>query len=371
MRFKPFGLALLVTSALSLAAQIAPPRSPEVSSDGRVTLRFVDPSAKEVTVNWEGKREPLPMTRDAKGVWSLTTPTLSPDLYGYSFISDGERRTDPGNPVLKPNLISTENMVLVPGSRPELWERQDVPHGEVHHHFYRSTIAGDDRHYFVYTPPNYSPKSGVKLPVLYLLHGYSDDANGWTDVGRVNFILDNLIAAGKAKPMIVVMPLGYGTMEFIERSWGAWSDEALRKKNLEMFHKELLTEVLPRVEEEYRVSTKSTDRAIAGLSMGGGETLDVGLNNPDKFAYVGAFSSAVQNVDYPTAFPKSEKPINKNLKLLYVACGVEDDLVAPNRKFVEYLKTRGVNVEFVETPGAHTWMVWRRNVAEFSQRLFR
>jgi enterochelin esterase-like enzyme len=373
MRFKFVSLAIVliaISSNLVIAQPKSPLNSPKVSADGRVTLRFADPNAKQVTVLWEGKSEPLPMTRDEGGVWTLTTPTLPPDLYGYAFIADGAMRMDPDNPLLKPNLLNTENMVLVPGAKPEVWERQDVPHGEVHHHFYRSAIAGDDRHYFVYTPPNYSPKSGPKLPVLYLLHGYSDDANGWTDVGRVNFILDNLIAAGKAKPMIIVMPLGYGTMAFLNAGWDSKSQEA-RAKNTEMFRNELLSEVLPRVEKDYHVSTKSTDRAIAGLSMGGGETLDVALNTPGKFAYVGAFSSGLGNVDFATAFPKIDRDINKNLKLLYVSCGVDDHLIEPNRKFVDYLKTRGVNLEFVETPGAHTWLVWRRNIAELSQRLFR
>jgi enterochelin esterase family protein len=365
-------IPMLFAFQLVLNAQPAPPpKSPEVSADGRVTFRFVDPSAKQVMVLLEGKTAPDAMTRDDHGVWTFTTAALQPDLYGYIFISDGNMRTDPANPLLKPNLLNTQNMVLVAGTKPELWERQDVPHGEVHHHFYRSAIANDDRHYFVYTPPNYDPNAKAKLPVLYLLHGYSDDANGWSDVGRVNFIFDNLIATGKTKPMIVVMPLGYGTMEFITRSWGAWSDQALRNKNIEMFRNELLTEVLPRVEKDYRVSSKSSDRAVAGLSMGGGETLDIGLNNADKFAYVGAFSSAVSDLDYATSFPKADEAINKNLKLLYVACGLDDRLMAPNRKFIEYLKSKNVNVEFVETPGAHTWMVWRRNVAEFSQRLFR
>jgi enterochelin esterase-like enzyme len=375
MRFKPFAFELiLMTFALSLnlAAQPAPPvKSPEVSADGRITFRFADPNAKQVTVLIEGKTAPDAMARDEQGIWTLTTAPMAPDLYGYAFYSDGQMRTDPVNPLLKPNLINTQNMVLVAGAKPEVWEPQNVAHGEVHHHFYRSTVAGDDRHYFVYTPPNYQATSSAKLPVLYLLHGYSDDANGWTDVGRINVILDNLIAQGKAKPMVVVMPLGYGTMEFLHRSWGAWGDAALRKKNLDMFRDELLTEIIPRIEKEYRVSSKNTDRAVAGLSMGGGESLDVGLTNADKFAYIGGFSSALADIDFAVAFPKAEAGLNKNVKLLYVACGVDDHLLAPNRKFNDYLKSKGVKVEFVETPGAHTWMVWRRNITEFSQRLFR
>jgi enterochelin esterase-like enzyme len=375
MRFRALASAVagMIFVHLALFAQSpAPPvKSPEVSTDGRVTFRFVDPGAKQVAVSIEGQPEPEPMTRNEQGTWTLTTAPLPPDLYGYAFIADGAMRTDPVNPLLKPNLINTQNMVLVKGAKLEAWEPQDVPHGEVHHHFYRSAIAGDDRHYYVYTPPGYRAGSGAKLPVLYLLHGYSDDANGWTDVGRVNVMMDNLIAAGKAKPMVVVMPLGYGTMEFINRSWGAWSDNVLRRKNLDMFRNELLTEVIPQIEKEYRVSSKNTDRAIAGLSMGGGEALDVGLTNPEKFAYVGAFSSAVQDIDFATTFPKANQDINMRLRFFYVTCGVDDHLITPNRKFVDFLKSKGVRVEFAETPGSHTWMVWRRNVTEFSQRLFR
>ena len=167
-----------------------------------------------------------------------------------------------------PNLVYLGNVVHVPGPLSLPWELNEIPHGEIHHHFYRSAVAGDDRDYYVYTPPDYNPTVKRSYPALYLLHGYSDDARAWTAVGRANVILDNLIAQGKAKPMIVVMPLGYGTMEFVERR-DAWSDAALVDTNFRKFSQALLTEVVPRVESEYRITKDRSSRAIAGYSMGG------------------------------------------------------------------------------------------------------
>ena len=187
-------------------------------------------NAQEVKLAREGA-EPLAMQKDDQGIWSVTTAPPAPNYYGYSFVADGVRLIDPSNPLLQPNLLSTESMVHVPGPPTLPWELNDIPHGEVHHHFYKSSVAGADRDYYVYTPPAYDPKAKKKYPVLYLLHGYSDDASGWTAVGRANVILDNLIAQGKAKPMIIVMPLGYGTMEMIRHSWNAWDDHALRDTN--------------------------------------------------------------------------------------------------------------------------------------------
>ena len=195
------------------------------------------------------------------------------------------------NHLIKTNLLSNENMVHVPGPPSLPWELNDVPHGEVHHHFYKSAVAEDERDFYVYTPPGYDPAAKTTYPVLYLLHGYSDDASGWTAVGRANIILDNLIAQGKAKPMIVVMPLGYGTMEIITLGWGAWSHTGRPRQEFFPFSRSALTEVMPKVEGEYHITKDRNSRAIAGLSMGGSETLLTGLNNLDKFAWVGAFSS--------------------------------------------------------------------------------
>jgi enterochelin esterase family protein len=346
-----------------------PPVSPEVHSDGRVTFSFAAPNAKEVKVDLEGA-ESLAMQKDEHGVWSVTTAPLIPDYYGCAFVADGVRLIDPENPLLKPNLLATENAVHVPGPSTLPWELNDVPHGEIHHHFYKSTVAADDRDYYVYTPAGYDPAAKRTYPVLYLLHGFSDDASGWTAVGLANVILDNLIVLGKAKPMIVVMPLGYGTMEFPRLGWRAWSHEDVRQQNFEKFRKGLLTEVMPRVESEYRITKDRNARAIAGLSMGGSESLLTGLNNLDKFAWIGAFSSGGFSDDFQADFPALDAKANQQIRLLWIACGKEDHLITVNRSFREWLKSKGVEHTDIETQGQHTWMVWRRNLAEFAGLLF-
>jgi enterochelin esterase family protein len=343
--------------------------TPEVHSDNTVTFRFRAPNAQEVQLDREGE-DPIAMKKDDQGVWSVTTAPLAPDYYGYSVNVDGVRSLDPYNHGLVPNLISPGNYVHVPG--PSLpWEVNDVPRGEVHHHFYKSAVADDQRDFYVYTPPGYDPKAKTTYPVLYLLHGYSDDASGWTAVGHANVIFDNLIAQGKVKPMIVVMPLGYGTMEIINLGWGAWSHTDVRDKNFANFRTALLTEVMPKVESEYRITKDRNSRAIAGLSMGGSESLLTGLNNLDKFAWIGAFSSGGIPDAFDKDFPGLDAKANQQLKLLWIACGTEDRLIKVNRDLREWLKTKGVNHVDIETPGMHAWMVWRRNLSEFAGLLFR
>ncbi len=364
-------LGVLVT-AQDKPAQSPPPPvplvSPEVHSGGSVTFRFRAPNAVEVKLAREGA-EPVPMQKDDQGVWTMTTP-LSPDYYGYSFVADGVRLIDPQNPLLIPNLLTPASAVHVPGPSSLPWELNDVPHGELHHHFYKSTVAGDDRDYYVYTPPGYYPAAKKTYPVLYLLHGFSDDASGWTAVGHANVILDNLIAQGKAKSMIVVMPLGYGTMEFVHLGWNA-SHTEVRDRNFDKFREALLTEVMPQVESEYRITKDRNARAIAGLSMGGSESLLTGLNHLDKFSWVGAFSSGGISDDLQKDFPALDARANQQLHLLWIACGTEDRLIAVNRHLREWLRSKGVKATGIETPGMHTWMVWRRNLAEFVPLLFR
>jgi enterochelin esterase-like enzyme len=370
-----FMLSALLTAQQAKPAQAPPPQrpplldTPEVHSDNSVTFRFLAPNAQEVKLAREGADQ-VAMQKDEKGVWTVNTAPLPPDYYGYSIIVDGVRSIDPFNHLLKPNLLNTENMVHVQGPPSLSWETNDVPRGEVHHHFYNSTVAGDQRDFYVYTPPGYDPAAKTTYPVLYLLHGYSDDASGWTAVGRANVILDNLIAQGKAKPMIVVMPLGYGTMEMVTLGWGVWNRTDVRDKNFSRFREALLTEVMPKVESEYRVTADRNSRAIAGLSMGGSESLLTGLNNLDKFAWIGAFSSGGLPEPFDKDFPGLDANANQQIFQLWIACGTEDRLITANRSLREWLKNHGIHHVPIETPGQHTWMVWRRNLAEFVPLLF-
>jgi enterochelin esterase family protein len=361
---------LFAFTALVALAQQPPEQliSPEVHADKRVTFRFRAPSAREVLLAREGAAR-APMQKDDKGVWSVTTEALEPDLYGYSFVADGVSLLDPLNPVMKPNLLNTTSMVHVPGPPTLPWEISNAPRGTVHRHFYRSAIVGDDRDYYVYTPPGYDARTSKSYPALYLLHGFSDDASGWTAVGQAHVILDNLIAQGKARPMLVVMPLGYGAPEIVSRG-GGLRDPGLRQRSFDRFRDALFNEVIPDVEKSYRVTKDRGARAIAGLSMGGAESLYVGLNAVDRFAWIGAFSSGGMGADYDKSFPALDAKANDKLKLLWIACGLQDRLIDSNRKFLEFLKSRGVRYQWKETEGAHTWRVWRRYLAELAPMLF-
>lgn len=362
---------LLITGAMALRAFAqAPPAliSPEVSPDHRVTFRFRAPNAKEVFLNLEGATRQA-MQKDEQGVWSITTQPLEPDLYGYSFATDGVNLIDPSNPVLKPNLLNLSSMVHVPGPSSLLWEVTSVPRGTVHRHFYRSEVVGSSSEFFVYTPPGYDPAARKLYPVLYLLHGFSDDSSAWTAVGRAHVILDNLIAQQKAREMLVVMPLGYGDLAMVSRATAGMRDAGLRQRSFDKFRDALLTEIVPAVEKHYRISTDPSSRAIAGLSMGGAESLFVGLNAPNRFAWIGAFSSGGLP-EFATAFPTLDARVNSQVRLLWVACGTEDRLIDGSRKLGEWLKSKNVRHTAIETPGAHTWMVWRRNLATFAALLF-
>ncbi|MES2220465.1 MAG: alpha/beta hydrolase-fold protein [Acidobacteriota bacterium] len=352
------------------------PQTPEVHADHSVTFYLYDPGASQVELSMDGHAGGQPMTKDDRGVWSITVPPLQPDLYDYLFVADGVSTLDPSNPDVNPNLRDPSNVFEVHGDQPEPWDVQDVPHGVVHQHFYKSAIIGDQRDYFVYTPPSYDPRGHKKYPVLYLLHGYTDDARAWTVLGHANFILDNLIAQGKAKPMIVVMTLGYGAPEIVIGPRASFSSAALRKKNVDLFTQALLKEVIPQVQSMYKISTKREDRAIAGLSMGGAESLMTGLNHIDTFAWVGSFSAGGLNSDYVQDFPNLNADSASRLRLLWVACGKDDrytgktPLITANRQFVAWLKSNNIPVTFVETPGMHEWPVWRKNLIQFSQLLF-
>lgn len=359
----------------------APVVSPEVLADHRVTFRLRLAEAKEVRVQMDGMSKPLAMQKDLEGIWSATTEPLAPDYYGYVFLVEGAAVLDPSNNTIKPNLLYRANELHVPpmpgnssnstNSTWPAWEISDVPRGEIHHHFYHSKVVGDERGYFVYTPPGYNPRGKQTYPVLYLLHGFSDDASAWTAVGRANVILDNLIARGKAKPMLIVMPLGYGAPEILAVGYGSPRDPGIGQRNFDRFSDALRTEVIPRVEAEYFVKKDRDSRAIAGLSMGGAQSLFTGLNTLSEFAWIGAFSSGGLTPDFAVEFPGLDANANARLRLLWIACGTGDPFIEINRALRAWLASKDIHHADIETPGAHDWLVWRRNLAEFAQLLFR
>jgi enterochelin esterase family protein len=357
----------------SMSAEM--PATPQVRPDRRVTFYFPNLGADAVALQLEGHAKPLPMQHDSSGEWSVTVGPLTSSIYEYNFVVNGVSLLDPSNPQIDPNLQEPSNYFEIPSPTPQLWDQQDVPHGIVHHRFYTSKAAGDQRDYYVYTPPGYDPKAHTKYPVLYLLHGYSDDASGWTSVGRANFILDNLIAQGKVQPMIVVMPLGYGVMAFVT-GHGADFDSSMRQKSFAIFSKTLLDEIIPQVETQYHVSRRAQDRAIAGLSMGGGQSLLIGLNHPKTFDWVGAFSAGGYGPDFDAQFPTLNAKTAQQRRLLWIACGKDDiyvtktPLITLTRQFVFWLHSKDVPVTFVETPGMHQWQVWRDNLIHFAPLLF-
>jgi enterochelin esterase-like enzyme len=369
--------------AAPTALVAAPPKYPELQPDGSATFRLAMPSAQSLDLHLEGRKDALPMIKGADGTWSVSVPGLAPEYYSYSFNVDGKAGVqgsgtsvlDPHNTFIKTSFFSNQNVFLVPGKPAELWEVADVPHGVVHHHYYHSNIVGIDSQYYVYTPPGFDPKSDKKYPVLYLLHGYSDDPSAWTFMGKANIILDNLIAAGKAKPMIVVMPWGYGDMRIIDDGWAAWRDRPVVVSNFSKFGQALFLEVIPTVKQEYPISDKREDHAIAGLSMGGAETLLVGLRHTDDFAWIGAFSAGGIGGDhfealFPAITPQTGAQIQAKIKLLWIACGTEDGLYPLNQSLIGWLKSQGMMPTAISTPGMHAWMVWRGNLSVFAPLLF-
>jgi enterochelin esterase family protein len=394
-------------------------RSPEVSPDGKVTFRLRAPNAKEVFVTGIGQR--LAMEKNEQGVWTATTEPLKPDIYAYSFSVDGATFNDPGNSRFKTAYGSAgQSEVFVPGPGPVSWApAKDAPRGAVTRHFYHSAVAGDDRDFWVYTPANYDPKRKEPYPTLYLLHGLGDDSNSWIESGAANAILDNLIAQGKAKPMVMVNPLGYGLAGGPATAMGA--------DMIPSYARTVLEEVMPQVEKAYNVSKDRNDRAIAGLSMGGAEATFVGLNHLDKFAWIGSLSGAYvmwpranggaggrgvvgappappappaagaapappappgaapggrgtgggrggQSIDTATIeknFPNLDAKANAQIRLLWIVCGADDGLLGVNRAFEEWLKSKDVKFTALEVPGmAHVWPLWRQNLTDLAPMLF-
>ena len=374
-------LLAALTSALYASAQqpAIPLKSHEVNADNTITFRYSGPTAAKVLVNSDAFLVSQPMTKGADGTWTFTTAPLPPQYYSYSFSVDGVTELDPFNPITVQNsdtlpaIYYIASKVLVPGTPPMPWELTAVPHGSVTHHNYTTHIVKDlptnQSGYTVYTPPSYDPRKKGGYPVLYLLHGWSDVETGWTNDGHADLILDNLIAAGKAVPMIVVMPRGYGAEDFAKHPISIWGNSALVKQNLDLFTQAFETEVMPTVEREYNIARGRENHAIAGLSMGGLEATTIGLNHTDQFAWIAGFSSALIGATFDERIPNIDAK-KADLRLLWVACGVSDQLITPNRAFVAWAKAKGLPVTAVETPGRHTFVVWRDNLAHLAPLLF-
>ena len=273
---------LLFSLSLPVSAQ-APPRpapvlSPEIAANHDVTFRIKAPAAKKVSAKVQGLEAPLPLVKNDDGIWSATALTVAPGIWEYSFEVDGVTMLDPGNTALKPMLEPRTSILHIAFTPPAVWDFQDVPHGTVHQHSYQSKVLGGPREIWVYTPPGYEMENAAKYHLLVLQHGSSDNQQTWVAHGKAHWILDNLIAAKKARPMIVMMLDGhpYGL--------AAAGKGEKRLEAMDAFRRELFEDALPLVESCYRVEKDAAQRGIVGLNMGGGQSLTVGLGHPDRFA---------------------------------------------------------------------------------------
>jgi enterochelin esterase-like enzyme len=352
-------LLIVMVGVVTVWAQSTTVRSPEISADRKVTFRVMAPKASDVTVSGEFMPGSKPLQKDDKGVWSITVGPIEPEIYNYNFTIDGVKTIDPGNPHVKtgstPSTI--QSILTVRGDAPAFYDGRAVPHGDIRTHWYQSKSLDSLRRLTVYTPPGYDANAQTRYPVLYLFHGANADETAWTRLGNVNLILDNLLAAGKAKPFIVVMPFGYGVPP------GTSGD------NTAQFSRDLLEDVIPFIQTKYRAYTDRDRRAIAGLSMGGGESLAIGLNHLDLFSYVAGFSSGLRPAEFPKTFGNI-KGANEKLHLLWIGCGKQDGAMANNKAFSDFIKAQNIKHVFHESEGAHTWMVWRQYLNELAPQLF-
>jgi enterochelin esterase family protein len=343
-----------------------PINSCEVRADRTVTFRLRAPEATDVKVGGDFVQGAQAMQKADDGVWSITLGPLKPAIYSYTFRLNGVSIIDPVNPMLQLGERSASSMFEVPDDTPSSWDVQAVPHGTVHENWYHSKSLNAWRRMDVYTPPGYETAKGA-YPVLYLLHGSGDTEAGWVVIGRANLILDNLIAAGKAKPMIVVMPYGRARQD-------VYLGPATPQTDPKSFENDLLQDVMPFAEKFYRVSAKPADRAIAGLSMGGGQALSVGLHHLDTFHSVGAFSAALRTQTMDEQYKEilsDPAGTNQRLKVFYIACGKTDSLFEPAQAFHDTLTKKEIHHSFVPSEDGHVWRNWRNYLTDFAPQLFR
>ena len=385
-----------VALGLSSQAQEAlwwktPTVSPEINPDKTVTFRLKAPKASKVEVTGDflpkevlkgkskievpGKAE---LVEGENGVWEYTTPTpLMPELYSYSFIVDGLKTTDPSNVYLSRDVVTTSNIFLVDGPQSNLYAVNNVPHGTVSKVWFHCKTTGNDRRLTIYTPAGYE-KGTDKYPVLYLLHGMGGDEDAWITLGRVAQIMDNLIAQGKAKPMIVVMPNG----NVDQQAAAGYAPTGLVTPTIELPHtmdgtfETSFPEIVNFIDDTYRTDAKKSGRAIAGLSMGGFHSMHISKEYPELFDYVGLFSASVgfkgraESSIYQNCEEKIKMQFAQNPALYWISIGKEDFLYKENVEFRKFLDKNKFNYFYLETDDGHIWKNWRTYLCLFAQKAF-
>lgn len=356
---------LLSAAALSSSlAQSLPPASPEIGPGNRVTFRIQASKAAEVSLKGQWSRQAIAMVRGEGGWWSISVDAVPAGIWEYHFAIDGLSVLDGLNPAFKPQRKPQSSILHLPASPPSPWDWQDVPHGAVHHHDYASKVLGRQRELLVYTPPGYERSGGQTYPMLVLQHGSGDNQRTWVDHGKAGWILDTLIAQGEAVPVVIVMLDGHPN-GMVSRD-----DAGGRAAAMTAFQHELFEDALPLVEANYRVAKEAGRRAIAGLSMGGGQSLTTGLGHLAQFGWIGAFSAGPPSQDVLEGTLKQADKVNKSLRLLWIAVGKDDFLRQRNEEMIAALEKAGIRHEWHLTEGDHSWPVWRRYLVEFAPRLF-
>ncbi len=376
-------LALLAASPTPVRAQGGQPpvlfASTEISAERKLTFRVFAPKATEVRLNGGDipgmTRENSVMTKNEQGIWEVTVGPVPGGAYRYTFNVDGVLVLDPKNSATSESNGNSWSLLVVPGA--DLMDTKSVPHGAVAAVTYQSSALGKARRMHVYTPPGYE-KSTADYPVFYLLHGSGDSDDAWSSVGRAGFILDNLIATGKAKPMIVVMPAGHTRLPS-QQAGGP------PRPTVDEFVEDFNKDLRPYIEKTYRVKNDRASRAIAGLSMGGGQTLNIAVPNLKDYGYIGVYSAGLFGIVPRNGQPARTGPfpweeqnkailddagLKKDLKLFWMGIGKDDFLLTTHNASVELLKKHGFNVVDHQTAGGHTWLVWRDYLIEFAPKLF-
>jgi enterochelin esterase family protein len=374
-------LSMLWTSGI-VSGQ--PPRGPMVSSpqinpDKTVTFRFIAPNAGDVKLSAQFEKAPVQMVKNERGVWSVTVGPVKPDIYPYNFVVDGVSVMDPGNEYYFPNERFKGSLLDIPGETPLIHSLQNVPHGSVSYEYYPSS-EGTTGSLVIYTPPGYEKENAAKYPVFYLISGTTDTEETFFKVGHTNLILDNLIAQGKAKPMIVVMPYGNVEARIAAQKGGLKPGDPMGRESAEAvnraktFEIDLVKNIIPYVEKNYRVVANAENRAIGGFSRGGGQTLRAAIGNMDKFGYVCCYSAYLTTQEIESSYKflvDDPARTNRMFKLLWVSVGNEDFLYQQTVVFMDYLKAKNINYKNLITTGGHTWMNVKTFMAESVPLLFK